>query len=106
MGVDLNGDAKAYPFEALVDQRVINDIFAGRDLLVTFDPVSETGRIFDRTLGDRVISFELLSGQPRLTRIHRTKACGKPSEEAKGCSFESGIMVLKQQTDPRTRSTQ
>ena len=41
-----------------------------------------------------------------LARIHRTKACGKPSEEARGCSFESGIMVLKQQTDPRTRSTQ
>ena len=29
-----------------------------------------------------------------LARIHRTEACGKPAEEVKGCSYESGIMVL------------
>ena len=55
-----------------------------------------------------VIKDNSLNGEipAELARIHRTKACGKPSEEARGCSFESGIMVLKQQTDPRTRSTQ
>ena len=29
-----------------------------------------------------------------LARIHRTKACDKPAEEARRCSFESRIMVL------------
>ena len=41
-----------------------------------------------------------------LARIHRRRALGTALEEARGCPHESGIMVLKQQTDPRTRSTQ
>ena len=41
-----------------------------------------------------------------LPRIHRRRASGQCPEAARGCSCESGIMVLKQQTDPRTRSTQ
>ena len=41
-----------------------------------------------------------------LARIHRRRASGQCPEAARGCSCESGIMVLKRQTDPRTRSTQ
>ena len=36
-----------------------------------------------------------------LPLIHRTTACGRSAEEARGCASESGIMVLKQKTDPR-----
>ena len=36
-----------------------------------------------------------------LTRIHRRTAFGTALEEARGCSCESGIMVLKQKTGPR-----
>ena len=48
----------------------------------------------------------VLSPSARLARIHRRRASGQCPEAARGCSCESGIMVLKQQTDPRTRSTQ
>ena len=36
-----------------------------------------------------------------LSRIHRRRASGQCPEAARRCSCESGIMVLKQQTDPR-----
>ena len=41
-----------------------------------------------------------------LARIHRRRTSGQCPEAARRCSCESGIMVLKQKTDPRTRSTQ
>ena len=42
LGVVLAGTAKAYPFQAIADETVINDSLAGNFLLVTFDPISET----------------------------------------------------------------
>ena len=46
--------------------------------------------------------FQLKVGrQSCLPRIHRRTALGTALEEARGCSSESGIMVLKQKTGPR-----
>ena len=38
LGVNLDGQAKAHPFKAIADQKVINDTFAGREVVVTFKP--------------------------------------------------------------------
>ena len=38
-----------------------------------------------------------------LARIHRRRASGQCSEVARGCSCESGIMVLKQQSRPQNK---
>jgi hypothetical protein len=38
LGVNLGGQAKAYSFKAIADQKVINDTFAGRGVVVTFEP--------------------------------------------------------------------
>ena len=63
MGIDLAGSAKAYPFQEMAQQRLINDSFAGKSVVVTFDPISETGAIFDRDLDGRTLSFENLPNQ-------------------------------------------
>ena len=39
----------------------------------------------------------------RLARIHRRRASGQCPESARGCSCESGIMVLKQQNRPQNK---
>ena len=57
LGMDLAGDAKAYPFKAMAGQSVINDSFAGNHVLVTFDPLTETGAAFDRSVEGRVLTF-------------------------------------------------
>ena len=61
LGLDLSGKAIAYPFRTIADQMVINDSFGGTQVVVTFDPVSETGAIFDRILESRSLSFQLVS---------------------------------------------
>tara|TARA_B100000315_G_scaffold260309_1_gene320748 strand:+ start:4912 stop:5613 length:702 start_codon:yes stop_codon:yes gene_type:complete len=71
LGVSVDGAAKAYPFSAIADEMVINDFFSGRNVLVTFDPASETGAIFDRKAGDRTLTFSLVeeeSPQPPFTK--------------------------------------
>ena len=48
LGVVQDGTAKAYAFESLAERRLINDTLAGKHVVVTFDPVSETGGMFWR----------------------------------------------------------
>jgi hypothetical protein len=60
LGVDREGRAKAYPFPVIANQRVINDFFAGDDVVVTFDQISETGAIFKRTIEGRSLTFHPL----------------------------------------------
>jgi hypothetical protein len=71
LGVSVAGAAKAYPFTTIAQEMVINDFFSDRNVLVTFDPVSETGAIFERTAGDRTLTFRLVeekSSQPPFTK--------------------------------------
>ena len=60
LGVDLAGQAKAYPFLEIAEKRVINDYFAGQEVVVTFDQTSETGAIFNRTVAGRLLTFHPL----------------------------------------------
>lgn len=55
--------AKAYPFDTISGQKVLNDRFAGQDVVVAFDPTSESGAVFERKLDDRILHFEPDSGQ-------------------------------------------
>lgn len=57
LGVNLEGQAEAYPFQTIADQKVINDTFARREVVVTFEPTSETSTIFSRVVDGRVFTF-------------------------------------------------
>ena len=46
---------------------------------------------------------ELAQVRGSLARIHRRRASGQCPEAARGCSCESGIMVLKQQSRPQNK---
>ena len=50
--------AKAYPFDALNKAGVVNDTFAGRDLVVSYCHGARSGVIFDRNLDGKKLSFE------------------------------------------------
>lgn len=68
IGVLVDAQAKAYPFRALNDTPVVNDTFAGRELLIFFAPDSATGLVWDRRLGDRLLTFELASAEDTTLR--------------------------------------
>ncbi|PKB64976.1 MAG: hypothetical protein BZY80_01290 [SAR202 cluster bacterium Io17-Chloro-G2] len=57
VGLDLEGKTIAYPFREIANQPVINDFFAGRDVLVTFELGSETGVVFERQVDGRTLHF-------------------------------------------------
>ena len=62
MGMIVSGFAKAYPFSALSQQTVINDHFAGEEVVITFEPTSESGAAFLRRLDGRTLTFEPAPG--------------------------------------------
>ncbi|MCI0846701.1 MAG: DUF3179 domain-containing protein [Chloroflexi bacterium] len=68
LGVVQDGAAKAYPFRVMTGQPVINDFWAGKEVLVVFESISETGAIFERRLENRSLTFELVPGDPFLIR--------------------------------------
>ncbi len=63
LGMVVAGLAKAYPFSVISDQTVINDHFAGEPVVVTFEPISESGAAFDRRLDGRTLNFEPAEGR-------------------------------------------
>ena len=74
LGVARDGDAKAYPFHSMVNQPIINDFWAGKEILVVFDRISETGAVFERRLGDLSLSFQLVPGDSFLIRDRETNS--------------------------------
>jgi len=67
IGLTVSGFAKAYPFSAISDQTVINDDFAGESVVVTFEPISESGAAFERRLDGRTLTFEPAAGREGIT---------------------------------------
>ena len=59
LGIADAGSAKAYPFDALEDQPVVNDSVGETDILVFFDPDTNTALAFDRTVDGSPLSFHL-----------------------------------------------
>ena len=57
IGVVINGDARAYPLQVLIWHEIVNDTVGGVPVSVTFCPLCNTGLVFDRRLGGRVLDF-------------------------------------------------
>lgn len=55
--------AKAYPFEELSRAGVVNDRFAGREILVTYCEGAGAGVVFDRVLKGETLEFALAPGE-------------------------------------------
>jgi len=49
--------ARAYPLRYLTWHEIVNDVVAGQPVAVTYCPLCNTGMVFDRRLGDRVLTF-------------------------------------------------
>jgi Protein of unknown function (DUF3179) len=61
-GLAVRGKARSWPFSGLERERVVNDSFDGRPLLIVFDPESLGPAGFDRRLDDRELTFRWRDG--------------------------------------------
>ena len=62
LGVDAMGKTKAYPLRRLEIVEVLNDTFAGNELLVFFDPATRTALAYDRVVDGTPLTFRVEEG--------------------------------------------
>lgn len=57
IGVELQGAARAYPYQKAADERVINDSLNGRPLVVVVNPETKAVAVFLRQVDERILTF-------------------------------------------------
>ena len=62
LGMSHSVESKAWPYDQLQHQPVVNDEFAGVPIVVFFDESSASVFAYDRRLGDKVLSFHWHDG--------------------------------------------
>jgi len=60
VGVEVNGEARAYPLQFIGYHHQVRDAIAGRPILVSYCTVCRTGRVFSPVLDGAVESFRLV----------------------------------------------
>src|SRR5262245_8924469 len=57
IGVEVNGEARAYPISVMYVHEIINDTLAGVPIAVTYNWLCDSISVFDRRLDDRTLMF-------------------------------------------------
>jgi Protein of unknown function (DUF3179) len=57
IGLVIEGDARAYPLRILIWHEIVNDVVGGVPVAITYCPLCNTGIVFDRRQGGRVLEF-------------------------------------------------
>jgi hypothetical protein len=57
LGFVAGGQAYAYPFKILNYHEIVNDVLNGVPVLISYCPLCRSAIVYDRRLGDRVLSF-------------------------------------------------
>ena len=60
IGIELNGEAKAYPIQFLGYHHHIQDVVGGSPVLVTYCTVCRTGRVFEPVVNGKPATFRLV----------------------------------------------
>jgi len=53
LGLNINGDIRAYPLQILVWHEIVNDKVGGMPVAVTYCPLCFTNQVFNRTMMDK-----------------------------------------------------
>jgi hypothetical protein len=57
IGVEINGERRAYPVLIVQLHEIINDTLGGVPIAVTYNPLCDSAVVFDRRVGDEVLQF-------------------------------------------------
>ena len=57
LGLELDGEARAYPINILSRHEIVNDVVAGVPVAITYCPLCFTGIVYDRRVDGRVLEF-------------------------------------------------
>ncbi len=57
IGLEINGDARAYPLRILTWHEIVNDVVGGLPVTVTYCPLCNAALVFERTVDNKVFDF-------------------------------------------------
>ena len=57
IGLEINGDARAYPLFILVWHEIVNDVVGGTPVAVTYCPLCYTNQVFERIVNGNEVEF-------------------------------------------------
>ena len=57
IGLEINGDARAYPINILSSHEIVNDVVGGQAVAVTWCPLCYSALVFSRQVDDQELSF-------------------------------------------------
>jgi hypothetical protein len=57
VGVNINGDVRAYPLQILVWHEIVNDNVGGIPVAITYCPLCFTNQVFSRTVNNTILEF-------------------------------------------------
>lgn len=57
IGLDIAGDARAYPLRVLIWHEIVNDIVGGKPVTVTYCPLCNAALVFERNVEGRLLDF-------------------------------------------------
>ncbi len=57
LGIEINGEARAYPLPIMWWHEIVNDVVGGQPVLVTYCPLTGSGLVFDPVVGGRLRNF-------------------------------------------------
>ena len=60
LGVNINGEAKAYPISLIGYHHQVRDILGGKPIMVTYCTVCRTGRVFEPRVNGKLENFRLV----------------------------------------------
>jgi hypothetical protein len=102
VGIELGGEARAYPVRFIGYHHQVRDVVAGQPVLVTFCTVCRTGRVFTPIVRGRVESFRLV-GMDHFNAMFEDARTGSWWRQANG---EAIVGPLKGDTLPEIPSRQ
>jgi hypothetical protein len=83
VGIDINGDARAYPIRFLGYHHQVRDSAGGQPVLVSYCTVCRTGRVFDPTVDGRPETFRLV-GMDHFNAMFEDRSTGSWWRQANG----------------------
>jgi hypothetical protein len=83
VGVEINGDARAYPYQFIGYHHQVRDVVGGTPILVSYCTVCRTGRVFSPTIDGKAETFRLV-GMDHFNAMFEDKTTGSWWRQATG----------------------
>ncbi|MFB6297086.1 MAG: DUF3179 domain-containing protein [Salinirussus sp.] len=105
IGVEIDGDARAYPLRILAVHEIVNDEVGGQPVAVTYCPLCRSGLVFDRRVGNATLSFGVSGKLLRANLVMYDRRTGTYWSQLNGSAVVGPLVPRRLQMLPSTVTT-